>query len=246
MFLVRQTINNGIPPARQLNTSADGPSLPIMPFDAFAHVEHWVFDLDNTLYPPSARLFDQIEKRMTLYVQDALGVDATEADRLRRKYWKDYGTTLAGLMREHDVDPAPYLTDVHDIDLSGLSKDPGLAGGIAALPGRKIIFTNGTAAYAERVAQARGLLACFDAIYGVEHAAFRPKPERAAFEAVFDTDGVHPPKAAMFEDDPRNLRIPFEMGMRTVHVCPDPADADHHIEYQTRDLEHFLRDVTRR
>ena len=211
--------------------------------DAFSHVSHWVFDLDNTLYPPQARLFDQIEVRMTQYVMDALGVARPEADRLRKHYWHLYGTTLAGLMREHDVDPAPYLTHVHDISLDHLEQDADLITHIGALPGRRIVYTNGTAPYAERVLTARGLNGLFDAVYGVEHAGFRPKPERAAFEAVFEQDGTNPASAAMFEDDHRNLAAPHDMGMRTVHVAPDAHLADH-IHHHTDDLTAFLKILT--
>lgn len=211
-----------------------------MPRDAFSHITAWVFDLDNTLYPPQARLFDQIEVRMTQFVMDALGVGRTEADRLRKHYWSTYGTTLAGLMREHGVDPAPYLTDVHDISLDHLEQDADLADYIRDLPGRRIVYTNGSAPYAERVLAARGLSGLFDAVYGVEHAGFRPKPERAAFEEVFATDGIDPTRAAMFEDDPRNLAAPHDMGMRTVHVAEDPHQADH-IHFHTDDLTGFLR-----
>jgi putative hydrolase of the HAD superfamily len=210
---------------------------------AFSHVRHWVFDLDNTLYPPKVRLFDQIKVRMTQYVMDALGVDHAEADRLRVKYWNQYGTTLAGLMREHDVDPTPYLTDVHDISMDRLEHDPDLAGHIAALPGRRIVYTNGSAPYARRVLAARGLSNLFDAVYGVEHAQFRPKPERAAFEAIFERDGIEPRTAAMFEDDIRNLAAPHAMGMRTVHVAPERHDADH-IHHHTDDLTAFLGNLT--
>ncbi len=205
----------------------------------FSHVRAWVFDLDNTLYPPSARLFDQIEVRMTAWVMQTLGVDRAEADRLRRHYWATYGTTLAGLMREHDVDPAPYLTDVHDISLHALTPDPALATHIRALPGRRIVYTNGSAPYAERVLAARGLGGLFDAVYGVEHAGFRPKPERAAFETIFTRDGLTPTQAAMFEDDARNLAAPHDMGMRTVHVAPEPKPAPH-IHHHTDDLAGFL------
>lgn len=205
----------------------------------FSHVTHWVFDLDNTLYPPSARLFDQIEIRMTRYVMDALGVAAEEADQLRRHYWAEYGTTLAGLMREHDVDPAPYLTHVHEIDLTHLQPAPDLAARIRALPGQRIVYTNGSAPYAARVLEARGLSGLFDGIYGVEHADFRPKPERAAFERVFDRAGCEPARAAMFEDDPRNLHAPHAMGMRTIHVAPAPEAAPH-IHHHTDDLSGFL------
>jgi putative hydrolase of the HAD superfamily len=112
---------------------------------SFSHVRTWVFDLDNTLYPPAARLFDQIEVRMTRFVMNALGVDQERANFLRGHYWRTYGTTLAGLMREHDVDPVPYLLDVHDITFDALLPDPHLAALIANLPGRKIVYTNGTA-----------------------------------------------------------------------------------------------------
>lgn len=205
----------------------------------FTHVTGWVFDLDNTLYPPQARLFDQIEVRMTQFVMDALGVDQTRANHLRSHYWKTYGTTLAGLMREHDVDPGPYLTHVHDISLDHLEVDHDLAAHIRALPGRKIVYTNGCGPYAERVIAARGLSGLFDAVYGVEHAGFLPKPEARAFQTVFAADGLDPTRAAMFEDDPRNLAAPHAMGMRTVYVAPDPHEGDH-IHHHTDDLTGFL------
>lgn len=208
----------------------------------FAHVTTWVFDLDNTLYPPSVRLFDQIERRMTAWVAQTLGVDRHEADRLRAQYYAHYGTTLAGLMAEHAMEPGPYLDDVHDISFAALSPDPALAGAIKALPGRRIVYTNGTAPYAEKVLNARGLSDAFDAVYGVEHAGFRPKPDRAAFETVFARDRLDPLRAAMFEDDPRNLLAPHAMGMRTVHVAPQPLAAAH-IEHHTDDLAAFLHQL---
>lgn len=211
----------------------------LTPKSDFNHVSTWVFDLDNTLYPPSDRLFDQIEVRMTEYVMTALNVGKDKADHLRQHYWEKYGTTLAGLMDEHDLDPAPYLTHVHDISLSHMSTAPKLSQAIAALPGRKIVYTNGTAPYAERVLEARGLHRNFDAIYGVEHANFRPKPERRAFETIFSLDQVAPASAAMFEDDARNLHAPHQMGMRTVHVAPQFIPHDH-IQYHTSDLTAFL------
>jgi putative hydrolase of the HAD superfamily len=205
----------------------------------FTHVTTWVFDLDNTLYPPQARLFDQIEARMTGFVMEFLGVERAEADRIRHAYWREHGTTLAGLMRHHDLDPAPYLHEVHDISLDHLDPDPDLAGAIRALPGRKIVYTNGSGSYAGRVVAARGLTGVFDAVYGVEHAGFRPKPEADAFAAVLERDGSEAGRAAMFEDDPRNLAAPHAMGMRTVHVAPAPVAAVH-IHHHTDDLGGFL------
>lgn len=211
-----------------------------MPKQHFTHVDTWVFDLDNTLYPPQARLFDQIEVKMTEYVMTTLGVDHAEANRLRDSYWHEHGTTLAGLMREHDIDPEPYLEEVHAISLDHLEPDAALNGHIRALPGRKIVYTNGCAPYAERVIAQRGLSGAFDAVYGVEHAGFLPKPQQQAFDAVFALDGVTPNRAAMFEDEPRNLKAPHAMGMRTVHVAPE-AQALDHVHHHTDDLTDFLR-----
>lgn len=211
--------------------------------EAFRHIRTWVFDLDNTLYPPRMRLFDQIEKRMTAYVARTLGVSEEVADHLRDTYWRLHGTTLAGLMAEHDLDPTPYLADVHDIDFSVLSPDPVLAARIAALPGRRIVYTNADAPYARRVLTARGLDGLFDAVYGVEHADYRPKPERQAFETVFALDGLDPTAAVMFEDDARNLAAPHAMGMRTVHIAPDPEPAPH-IHFHDADLSDFLGRLT--
>ncbi|WP_102109826.1 pyrimidine 5'-nucleotidase [Oceaniglobus roseus] len=209
---------------------------------SFQHVRHWVFDLDNTLYPPEARLFDQIEVRMTGWVARTLGVDRAEADRLRRHYWQTHGTTLAGLMAEHGADPDPYLVDVHEITLDHLSPDPLLARAIAALPGRRIVFTNGSAPYAARVLAARGLAESFHAVYGVENAGFTPKPQPAAFERIFAAAKVEPHAAAMFEDDPRNLMVPHAMGLTTVLVAPTQAEGDH-IHHHTTDLAAFLSDL---
>ncbi|MDA9967342.1 pyrimidine 5'-nucleotidase [bacterium] len=207
--------------------------------NSFCHVTQWVFDLDNTLYPPEARLFDQIEVKMSAYVMASLGVDQTTADQLRRDYWRDYGTTLAGLMREHNVDPGPYLFDVHDIDLSHLNKDPALAAAIDTLPGRKIVYTNGTAPYARQVLAARGLDQVFEAVYGVEEANFLPKPELEAFETIFALDGIQPRQAAMFEDEARNLQVPHSLGMQTIHVAPAPVTAPY-LQHHTNNLRQFL------
>lgn len=215
-----------------------------MPAEFFSQTRVWVFDLDNTLYPPEMRLFDQIEQRMVAYVMQALSVTEAEANRLRAQYWAEYGTTLAGLMRLHDLDPLPYLEAVHDIDFSVLSPDPDLRARIRDLPGRRIIYTNGSEPYARRVIAARGLEGLFDAVYGVEHAGFRPKPEHQAFAEVFARDGLDPSRAAMFEDDPRNLAAPHAMGLRTIHVAPEPLEAPH-IHHHTDDLAGFLAQLLR-
>jgi putative hydrolase of the HAD superfamily len=206
---------------------------------SFSHVRAWVFDLDHTLYPPERALFSQIETRMTEYVARTMNVDLPEANRLRDHYWDLYGTTLAGLMAERQIEPDPFLEAVHDIDFSVLAPDPQLAQAITALPGRKIVYTNGTEPYARNVLDALGMTGMFDAVYGVEHANYRPKPEQSAFEAVFALDGLPPEQGAMFEDSIRNLTAPHALGMRTVHVAPRVEHHDH-IHYHTDDLAAFL------
>ncbi|MEO0363585.1 MAG: pyrimidine 5'-nucleotidase [Pseudomonadota bacterium] len=215
-----------------------------MPHHRFRAAHAWVFDLDNTLYPPSARLFDQIEVKMTDYVMRLAGVDAAEANRLRDAYWREYGTTLAGLMARHDADPEPYLDEVHDIDLEHLTEDQALAAAIETLPGRKIVYTNGSRGHADNVLAARGLTHLFDARYGVEDADYAPKPLREAFERVFALDGLAPAGAVMVEDDLRNLAAPRALGMRTLWVTEEDGD-DHEADAATDDLAGFLQMVAR-
>ncbi len=216
-----------------------------------AHIDTWIFDLDHTLYPPSTGLFAQIEPRMTAYVMRVLKVDEDRANHLRRHYWRQHGTTLAGLMAEHGIAPGPYLAHVHDVDFSALRPNPELAAAIDALPGRKIIHTNADSTYAARVLKQLGL-GPFDAVYGVEEVGFHPKPTLPAYQAVLRAEGFEPGRAAMFEDDPRNLSHPHDMGMCTILVGsgrhgPDILTHDHdhgpHVHHRTDDLAAFLRTV---
>ncbi len=206
----------------------------------FAHVDTWVFDLDRTLYPPEADLFGQMRPLMSRYLMAELGVDAAEADHLRETYSDAHGTLLEGLVRAHGVEPMRYLEEVHRLDLSVLAPDPALGRAIAALPGRRIVFTNGPRHYAAEVVAALGIGHAFDALYGVDDAGMVSKPALAAFEAIRAADGFDPARAAMFEDAPRNLAVPRMWGMRTVLVgagARPGGDADH----ATGDLAGFLR-----
>ncbi|MFB2595982.1 pyrimidine 5'-nucleotidase [Paracoccus sp. p4-l81] len=223
------------------------------PLPRLADVTTWIFDLDNTLYPPEARLFDQIERRMTDWVTRHLGLAEAEASHLRDDYWRNHGTTLAGLMADHAIDPLPFLAYVHDIDFGVLRPDPGLAQAIRALPGRKIVQTNADAEYAGKVLAMRGL-DMFEAIYGVAEVDFHPKPDPRAYHAVLSAHGIDPTRAAFFEDDPRNLIVPHELGMATVLVGagrhgPDVLAAGHahgaHVHHRTDDLAAFLAGLAR-
>ncbi|SFS14113.1 pyrimidine 5'-nucleotidase [Yoonia litorea] len=210
----------------------------------FAHVDTWVFDLDNTLYHPSANLFGQMDVRFSAYVQRLTGLDAEGALRLCHDYWDEYGSTLVGLIEHHDVDPHHFLADVHDIDISHLEEDEGLIAALQSLSGRRIVYTNGSENHAKRVLAQRGLTRLFDAVYGVEHAAFAPKPTEGAFARVFAKDGLDPKKAAMFEDEARNLAVPHRLGMRTVHVHREAGDHDF-VHHHSDDLTEFLSQLAR-
>lgn len=208
----------------------------------FSHVETWIFDLDNTLYPPGDHLFSQIEARMVPWIAQYLQVDLAEADRLRGLYWEKHGTTMAGLIKEHGLEPQDFLDEVHDIDFSILAPNPDLALAIEALPGRKIVFTNAPMTYAKSAITSLGLDSIFHAIYGVELARYTSKPAKVAFDHVFGLDDLSPKTAAMFEDDPRNLLVPYEMGVRTIHVSPSATVAPH-IDAHTDDLRGFLKQI---
>ena len=209
----------------------------------FDRVSSWVFDLDHTLYPRQNCLFDQIEVKMTDYVMQNLGINRERANRLRKNYWNIYGTTLSGLMKEYSIDPKKFLHDVHQIDFSVLEPSPDLGEAIANLNGRKIIYTNGTAIYAQEVLTALEILPVFDSIYGVENADYLPKPEAGAFEIIFKKDGISPQNAAMFEDDPRNLIAPKSLGMQTVLVGQNHLEKPNHVDFVTNDLGYFLRQI---
>lgn len=207
----------------------------------FDQVETWIFDLDNTLYHPSARLFEQIDGRMTRFIARRLGVTAQEADQLRRDYWLRYGITLKGLIEHHAIEAAEFLAEVHLIDLSGLLPDKSLAAAIGRLPGRRIVHTNGPRTHAERVLTARGLDALFDAVYGIEDKGLVPKPTPEAYERIIALDGFDPGRAAMIEDDHRNLAVPKARGMATVWLCHrGEEDAPAHVDRRITCLATFL------
>lgn len=220
----------------------------------FGHVDAWVFDLDNTLYPASAGLFAQIDAKMTAFVMQRTGLDGLSARALQKYYYRTHGTTLSGMMTEDDLDPTEFLAFVHDIDHSVLTPAPNLAVAIARLPGRRFVLTNGSRRHAEGVAERLGILDLFEDVFDIAAAKYVPKPAKAAYEAFLALHGVEPTRAAMFEDLSKNLVVPHALGMRTVLVAP-PAGDEHlgervtagddlsrgpHIDHVTDDLAGFL------
>jgi putative hydrolase of the HAD superfamily len=218
----------------------------------FDHIGTWVFDLDNTLYPASCNLFAQVDRRMSEYIARMLGVPQAHARHLQKAYYRQFGTTLAGLMRVHKLPPGPFLEYVHDIDVSVVPRSPELEAAISALPGRRLIFTNGSRRHAENVAEKLGVLHLFEDICDIAALDYVPKPERAAFDSLLRLHGVDPATSAMFEDMPHNLVVASDIGMTTVLVHSDYIDhpaqlkirewreLPAHIHYLTRDLTGFL------
>ena len=184
----------------------------------FGHVTDWIFDLDNCLYPASTGLFELIDERMGGYIERLLGCDATEAKRVQKAHFHAHGTTLAGLMREHDVDPHHFLDDVHAIPLDRVSRDERLAMGLARLPGRKLVYTNADEQYARRVLEALGVGEHFAELHDIHAAELRPKPDRHGYELMLARFRINPRRAAMVEDMAQNLRPAKELGMTTVWV----------------------------
>src|SRR5688572_4023314 len=186
----------------------------------FANIGAWIFDLDNTLYPRSTNVFQQVDARIRAYVRKLLNVDEAEAERIQKSFYREHGTTLRGLMLTHEVDPDEFLEFVHDIDHSAVRPDPALGAAILRLPGKKYIFTNGSRMHAEKVAERLGFPTHFEDIFDIVAADLVPKPERATYDRFVERFGLRPDRAAMFEDLTRNLIVPKAVGMTTVLVVP--------------------------
>lgn len=221
------------------------------------HVENWVFDLDNTLYPADCHLFSQIDARMTDFIRMTTGAEQAEARRLQKHYYVKYGTTLSGMMTEHRISPDDFLAYVHDIDFSVVPENLALREEIGALPGRRYVFTNGSVAHAERVLSRIGITGLFDDVFDIRAADWTPKPHRATYEKFLAATCVRPDAAAMFEDLAHNLEAAHALGMTTVLVASEaawfadepaekrparPGDSSpDHVHHVTQDLTAFLR-----
>jgi putative hydrolase of the HAD superfamily len=218
----------------------------------FEHVDTWVFDLDNTLYPHEAEIWPQVDERITYYVAELFGLDGLSARALQKFFYHKYGTTLRALIDEYGVDPYDFLDFAHDIDHSKIELNDSLGEAIKELPGRKLILTNGSRRHAENVARKIGILDHFEDVFDIAAADFVPKPERRAYERFLEKHVVDPTRAAMFEDIAKNLVVPHDMGMSTVLIIPRTIDPFResfeqeavqapHIDYITNDLADFLR-----
>lgn len=214
---------------------------------ALASIDTWIFDLDNTLYPASADLFAQIDRRMTAFVGELLHLEPEAAYRVQKDYFLAHGTTLAGLMAEYRVDPHAFLDYVHDIEMDVLDENAPLAALIARLPGRKIVFTNGDKPYALKVLDRLGLGAAFEAVHDVHAMGLIPKPAASAYAGLCAAFGIEPTRALFADDMARNLKPAKDIGMITVWV--DNGSEQAHgadrsfVDYRTRDITAWLGDI---
>jgi len=215
-----------------------------------SHVETWIFDLDNTLYPGACNLFAQIDHRMTAFIAKELRLDPVAARTLQKAYYHSHGTTLSGLMAEHAIEPERFLAYVHDIDLAPVAADAALGAALARLPGRRIVHTNGSARHAERVLEKLGISDLFSCVQDITAGDYRPKPWPEAYQTLIARNAIAPKRAAMFEDIARNLEVPHALGMTTVLVLGDkpwekaedlePPELPAHVHHTAADLAPFL------
>jgi len=223
---------------------------------AFDHIDTWVFDLDNTLYPHHVNLWQQVDARIGEFVSNWLAVDAAEARRIQKDYYRRYGTTMRGMMTEHGVRADDYLAYVHRIDHSPLEPNPAMGAAIAELPGRKLILTNGSIDHVDKVLGRLGIAEHFEAVFDIIAAELEPKPAPQTYQKFLDLHAVDPLRSAMFEDLARNLVVPHQLGMITVLVVPDgtrevvredwelEGREAAHVDHVTDDLTGFLQGLS--
>jgi len=213
-----------------------------------AHIDDWIFDLDNSLYPASTNLFALIDVRMGNYIQRLMGCDAIEARRVQKGHFLEHGTTLAGLMRSHDVDPHDFLDFVHDIDLARIAADPALVAALDRLPGRKFIFTNASEGYAARVLEKLGLANAFDGMHDIHAMNYAPKPDPESYRALCERFAIDPARALFVEDMARNLAPAKALGMTTVWLDNGSEKGGHgadpaFIDYTAQDIGLWLNEM---
>ncbi|WP_298256795.1 pyrimidine 5'-nucleotidase [Bradyrhizobium sp.] len=224
---------------------------------AFTHIETWVFDLDNTLYPHHVNLWQQVDQRIGEFIGAYLEVSPEEARVIQKDYYRRYGTSMRGMMTEHGVHADDYLAYVHQIDHSPLEPNPAMGAAIARLPGRKLILTNGSTDHAEAVLNRLGIGEHFEAVFDIIAADLEPKPAPQTYDKFLARHDVDPAKAAMFEDLARNLVVPHELGMTTILVVPDGSKEvvredwelegrdDPYVDHVTDNLTGFLQQLAK-
>jgi len=209
------------------------------------HIDTWLFDLDDTLYPEDSGIMDLIRERITGFVMRITGLDAEEARIVQRGWFEAHGASLPGLLREHDVSVEDFLVDIHDVPLDGIVPDPRLRAALARLPGRRFVFTNGSAGHAGRVLERLGIADLFGGVFHIESGGLIPKPDPRTFKAVTERFGLDPGRTAFFEDTARNLKPAADLGMTTVLIGPHAlASQAPFVHHRAEHLTPFLESLT--
>ncbi len=214
-----------------------------------SHIEHWIFDLDNTIYHARYNLFCQVSKKITDYVMAALDLEREQAKQLQTQYFHGYGTTMRGMVVNHQCDPEEFLSFVHDIDYSKLPYDGELVKGLQNISGKKYIFTNGSKEHALCVLEQMQLVGFFDDIFDIRIADFIPKPFQEPYDSMLKMSSIDPKKSIMVEDISQNLKVPFALGMKTLWVEDSseegagfgkPGEDTSYIDYHCDGLSDWL------
>lgn len=210
-------------------------------------IRNWIFDLDDTLYPPSPEIYEQMAQRIRTYIMRVLNIDEKTASVVQKDYYKKYGATVHGLMVEHNIPPEEFTEYVHQLDLSSLRENPQLKACLNALPGKKYVFTNGARYHAERVLKKLNISVCFSGIFSIREAGYIPKPAEQTYLKMLDTFGIKPQESIMFDDSPANILAAKKVGMRTVWISSNvtnnrycSVDTKDFCDYETPDLTTFL------
>ena len=209
-----------------------------------SHIDTWLFDLDNTLYPPECELMALVDERMTRFVMRQTGLLYDDARALKTRYYHEHGTTLAGLMAYHGVEPAAFIEEVQEVAMDNVEADPRLRAGLQRLPGRLLVFTNAGGRYAEKVLVRLGIGDLFEDVFHIEAADYIPKPQAETFNRMMRRHGVTPLSSAFFEDSERNLAPAADLGMTTVLVGAWAAQSTaSFVHHRTDKLAPFLRNA---
>lgn len=215
------------------------------------HVKNWIFDLDDTLYPSSDVIFNQVVQRIENYLVDLLKVTPEEAWTIQKGFYVRYGATVRGLIIEHQGNPKEFVDYIHDIDLSSLCENPVLTTCLKKLPGKRFVFTNGAREHAERVLKMLGIRDLFTDIFSIIEADYLPKPAPETYHKMMQTFGVTPDTSAMFDDSQKNLLTAHQLGLTTVWISANKRDNIYNsltdkpdfCDYQTPSLCEFLKET---
>ena len=211
-------------------------------------IKYWLFDLDNTLYSGNKKVFDQVDKKMSIFISNKLSVTIEEAKKIQKNYFHQYNTTLNGMIKNHEIDAEEFLEFVHDVDLEFLKKDPKLQNELTNLKGKKFIFTNGSRSHANNVTERIGINNLFEGIFDIVDSDFIPKPLIEPYKKIIEKYGIDPQYCIFIEDIARNLKPAYELGMKTVWIKNDEPWAaefsnETFIDYKTDNLSDFLRRI---